>query len=107
MEEWTVKRKKLYPSISVNGALGLPNQLQKKLEGNHNLFHNKHNATAKMDILPHVLWVSTTTNTSSWTAGQYLIGLSVVGEVAIIFMEDFQLRPNYNNDFPEQNECAL
>ena len=55
MEEWTVKRKKLYPSISVNGALGLPNQLQKKLEGNHNLFHNKHNATAKMDILPHVL----------------------------------------------------
>ena len=69
----------------------MSSQMQTKSQRNHNVFDSEYHEVVTMDILTYVLRVQRRT---------YHF---VVGEVAIIYMEDCQLNAKHK-DFPELNE---
>ena len=111
IKDWTVRRdeilvsydvEKLYPSIPVDKALEL---IECLLKCKRNL---KEITTFSIaSIMKLLRWIFSLTyceyNDEHFILDCGPIGLSVVGEVAIIYMEDFQLKAKHN-DFPELNE---
>ena len=108
---WTIKRdeilvsydvEKLYPSIPVKEALEL---IECLLKCKANL--REVTTFSVTSIMKLLRWIFSLTyceyNNEHYTLDCGPIGLSVVGEVAIIYMEDFQLRAKHD-DFPELNE---
>ncbi len=111
VKEWTVKRdeilvsydvEKLYPSIPINKALELIDCL---LKCKPNL--KEVTSFSIKSIMKLLRWIFSLTyceyNNTHYILDCGPIGLSVVGEVAIIYMEDFQMRAKHEN-FPELNE---
>ena len=111
VKHWTIQRdeilvsydvEKLYPSIPIPKALDLIENLLKckaDLKG-ITTFSIK-------SIMKLLRWIFSLTyceyNGSHFVLDCGPIGLSVVGEVAIIFMEDFQMRAK-SDDYPELKE---
>ena len=111
VKEWSIKRdeilvsydvEKLYPSIPINKALEL---IECLLKSKRNL---KEITTFSITSIMKLLrWIFSLTyceyNNIHYILDCGPIGLSVVGEVATIYMEDFQLRAK-NEAFPELND---
>jgi hypothetical protein len=111
VKEWSIKRdeilvsydvEKLYPSIPIKEALEL---IECLLKCKPNL---KEITTFSISSIMKLLkWIFSLTyceyNDTHYVLDCGPIGLSVVGEVAIIYMEDFQLRAKHDA-FPELNE---
>ena len=111
VKEWSIKRdeilvsydvEKLYPSIPIKKALEL---IECLLKCKPNL---KEITTWSISSIMKLLkWIFSLTyceyNDTHYELDCGPIGLSVVGEVAIIYMEDFQLRAKHDA-FPELNE---
>ena len=111
VKEWSIQRdeilvsydvEKLYPSIPIKKALEL---IECLLKCKRNL---KETTTFSIrSIMKLLRWIFSLTYCEYGGTHYVLdcgpIGLSVVGEVAIIYMEDFQMRCK-SNEYPELNE---
>ena len=108
---WSIKRdeilvsydvEKLYPSIPITKALDLIDSLLKSKANLREVTTFSVNSIMKL-----LKWIFSLTY-CEYEGKHYVldcgpIGLSVVGEVAIIYMEDFQLRAKHE-EFQELNE---
>ena len=111
LKEWTIQRdeilvsydvEKLYPSIPIKKALELVECL---LKCKRNL---KETTTFSVNSIMKLLrWIFSLTyceyNGTHYVLDCGPIGLSVVGEIAIIYMEDFLMRAK-SNEYPELNQ---